>query len=780
MSPQSVYTVKVTAELEELTREQGWPKMAAYVFTRRGKLLGKGPLEPDPRKPTLGYAAVKVEAAQEQVVVKVGPDVEDVADLARYQLPLQPLALAAEPAVAVAIKIGKPIWGCWIKVPYLVAGTVEKMTGNGHLPICYGEVDVYDVDVRFCFLKLPDRIIELIRDGLIDVLVDPPRIVKPEELPFWDDDWVEGTPRPPFPPPLPDMEITQRLEKLPPEWAFARERFKALSTARPRMDAVLDRLTVAEKQAMLDREAVQGIRIREIVYTNTAQFRELLANRFLPFRYWLCWWPWIYWLWWPWCRWYSLEKLGTATLQADGSFSLKVWVSICRNDLPDLWFVVRQKIGATERVIYRRRPVPCHTYWNHKSGDPVVLHVTDPDAYACQETPPVDQTDQDLWIVPLAIGNYSLKQVYGTGAGKNPPVTPPGNNGEPDVGRYESVNFGLGANLDPFQRGPFAGWLGLRYLFSPALLPAGVKYYRIKYRVNGTSAWKPLTHPVVRHYSNWNTVTSSIEFPAYLLGPVPGTDYLYELQPDDPPNKLTYAWARWEVIDATVDLMAGYLDSTQMALDEFTRVNYGTVELKLELFDAAKNRINPAASGVYFRLPNNTDHWNTVTTVDPALVNTDLVAPDPEDPAYQTFIFRLVIDNRGPTANILEPVLSAGVVGSCGMLHPAPGASLTLRYEASHPAQYGQYRFDLYRGTPPSLRDGSSPPNATREGQAGLPGTVSTVGGSLQLVTDLLGPCPEAAFSENLYIWNMNWNGWSRVGPDASFVRAFGLTQPGP
>ena len=39
------------------------------------------------------------------------------------------------------------------------------------------------------------------------------------------------------------------------------------------------------------------------------------------------------------------------------------------------------------------------------------------------------------------------------------------------------------------------------------------------------------------------------------------------------------------------------------------------------------------------------------------------------------------------------------------------------------------------------------------------------------------GPLPEAAFSENLYVWNINFNGWSRVGPDASGVRAFALTQ---
>jgi hypothetical protein len=39
----------------------------------------------------------------------------------------------------------------------------------------------------------------------------------------------------------------------------------------------------------------------------------------------------------------------------------------------------------------------------------------------------------------------------------------------------------------------------------------------------------------------------------------------------------------------------------------------------------------------------------------------------------------------------------------------------------------------------------------------------------------LLECCPDAAFSMNLDVWNMSFNGWTRVGRDASFVRAFAL-----
>jgi len=55
-------------------------------------------------------------------------------------------------------------------------------------------------------------------------------------------------------------------------------------------------------------------------------------------------------------------------------------------------------------------------------------------------------------------------------------------------------------------------------------------------------------------------------------------------------------------------------------------------------------------------------------------------------------------------------------------------------------------------------------------GQVPAPGSAPVA-----TVTEILGTCPEAAFSENLYIWNMNFSGWWRVGPDAEAVRGFAL-----
>ena len=118
------------------------------------------------------------------------------------------------------------------------------------------------------------------------------------------------------------------------------------------------------------------------------------------------------------------------------------------------------------------------------------------------------------------------------------------------------------------------------------------------------------------------------------------------------------------MIDATVDLMNGYFDTTTDVPH-----GYGFADFKLEIFDAAGNRVNPATKGIPFRIPSTEDVWGVITTADPATVNPALVCPDPEDAAYQTFLFRLQVDNRQPTALIDEPTLqpSGNKTGPCGM-----------------------------------------------------------------------------------------------------------------
>ncbi len=751
------------------TQEEKWPNFAAYLFTRSGRFLEKTELKKDTESPSIGRGRFQTAPEEEMLVVKVAPDVEDVYDLNRYQ----PLAarVVTKPgrSVTMPFHVDMKRWLCWLRYPYVVTGNVEKDLGDHKIPVCHGDVDIYEVDIN-CIYRLDPGIIEKIRAAIIDIIVDPPPIRIPREpvWPDWEDDDYCGTgPRPPVPPK--HLDIRSKLVKLPPDWSFAVERHDRLSTAEERMNAFLKEMDISEKQAFISSEVFEGVKASSILYSNTRQFQELLVEKFQAFRFCLCWYPWIYWLWWPHC-WYSLNKIGTAEIQPDGSFTETVWISVCNRDTPDLWFVVRQKIGSIDRTIYKRYPIPCNTYWNHPNGTPVSLVVTDPDAIACQPDPGIDLSSTDMWIVPLAVGNYSLKRIYGTGAGILPTT-----NADPKTGLYESIHTGLGGSLSTFHEGPFGGTLGLRYLFSKALESAGVKYYRIKYRSNGAGDWIPLNHEVVRHYSDYDPVSHILSFPSYKLGPgkVGIEDDLFEIPPETPPNAAADPTAAWVVINAGVDLMNGYLDTTKIA--------DGFVDFKMELFDGSGSRVDPASfgGGILFRLPANDDIWNNITTADPAAVNSDLLGPDPEAPAFQAFIFRLVIDNHKPVAVIDEPVVapSGNSTDTCGMTrYEATDTYLTMPYQARHPERFALYRFWLYK---------AANNIHTIEGQAGDMGAsgsfiVDPAHTGISLIVNLMGGCPEAAFSENLHVWHMNFNGWHRVGPDASAVRAFALTPPRP
>ena len=407
--------------------------LAAYIFTRAGRLVAKEAL---PVKKGRGKLSLKLKERPQSLLVKVGPDVENLQDLAARKPISRRVVVMPREKATLDLEILKPGWICWLKTPYLVTGTVTK---DGD-PICSGEVDVYEVDIRACLWRLPDLVIERLRDAIIDVVVDPPEAKIPEVLawPIWeDDDWCGTGPKPPFPRPrfLGDAEITRRLEQLPPQLAFAKQRLIELPNAKRKIGAELQQMSMSERRAFLDMEAVDGVKIDKLVHTTTKQFRELLVEHVLAFRFWLCW-PWVYWIWWPWC--YSWEKIATIDLQSDGSFSETIWLSVCDQDIPDLWFVVRQTINGVERVIYERHPVPCHTYWNHPSGDPVHLAVTDPDAIACFETPPVDT--RGIYVMPLGIGWdgwYDIQQAH----------IKPGDPIDPNRGLYDATDP-YGTELD--------------------------------------------------------------------------------------------------------------------------------------------------------------------------------------------------------------------------------------------------------------------------------------------------------------------------------------------
>ena len=699
--------------------------LMAYVFNRSGRLVAKEPI-----KVTDGHgsAEIRVKEPTQRLLVKVGPEVADLKDLSGHKPISRRIKVEAGKVAELAIDILKPSWICWLKVPYLVTGTVRK----DNQPICIGEVDIYEVDLKTCFWKLPDLVIERIRDAVIDVVVDPPPVKIPEIIvwPQWDDDdWCGTGPKPPFSPKrvISDVAIAKKLEKLPPQYSFMKQRISNLASAKGRIATELNKMSLLDRQLFLDKEAVEGVKVDTLIHTTTKQFRELLVEKVLSFRFWLCW-PWIYWIWWPWC--YSWEKIGTAELQPDGSFSETIWISVCDKDTPDLWFVVRQEISGVDRVIYASYPVPCHTYWNHPSGDPVHLVVTDPDAITCYQNPSVNKPG--LYVMPLGIGWdgwYEIQQAH----------IKPGDLLDPDRGLYGGMD-------------PYGTELDIQMQFHDGLIGSGVKYYRWSYMRESDADWDidgvQIDTPIVHRYLI--IIGGKPFIKSKTLGPdsVGSEGNLFEI-PDPTLD--------WVIINRYDRRFAGW--DTKSLSD-------GKYKLRLEMFDGAGNKVtNPVAKGFKYFLPLS----GPVGDVWPVDDNPH-IEPD------GSIILRVHIDNQDTVSQINSVGLGGGTfTGECQFLEYTNKTTdeVEINYLAYHPNGFlSSYGLSIKRG-----KSGTGVASYSDTTPATPPSGITK---SFK-VGDLLGSYPRCAFAVELHTYPRTRDGYSRIRAyEDHATAAFALIEASP
>jgi hypothetical protein len=721
----------INVALQGFDPKQDWPEITAYLYNRAGRLVAEAPVEPVPTKKEMGRALIQVDEDLDEagLTVKIGPAVEDIRQLTKKRLATHRLSDLRLEKDELIVDVAQPIWSCWLKLPYLATGVVEKWVAGQKKPVCIGEVDIYDVDV-YCFLKLPDIVIERIRDAIIDLVVDPPPIDvrEPEKIPSWwdgdDDDWC-GTPPGPRPPFVKDIQT--KLARLPREWSFATQRVASLDTARTRLDQMLAAMPVAEKQLWLNSEAAGEVRISKIVYTNTQQFRTLLVEQFQAFRFWLCWYPWVHWLWWPWCRFYGLEKLGTAELQSDGTFSKVIWLSICRKDQPDLWFKVRQKVNGVDKTIYARYPVLCHTYWNHPSGSAVNLLVTDPDAIACEKGDQVDKPG--IYVMPLGIGDdgwYEIEQAH---------LKP---------GDVPNANRGLYSASDPY-----GTRLDVRMQFHDGLVGKGVRYYRWSYAPAGTAGWVNINAPITHRYltqvgSDFYIVPEDLG--PFVIGgkpnlfkvPDPGKDWIALNQNDR-------AFAIWH----TALWDAGLNRYVAQVAD-------GRYTLRLEMFDAAGNNLDPTAAGA---------QWNYFLPTSDVVGGVWPVDDNPHVQADGSVHFNLWVDNTDTVADIKSVGLGGASTGECQFIeyNDATTDEIAITYVAYHkhpPSRdfLASYHLSVKRGI-----SGVTVASYSSAVPVDTPNTLLFNVGDLLRQVGSKGPYTRCAFAVELHTWPRTRNGYTRI-----------------
>ena len=719
--------LQVSANLLESEGAERVPKGVAYAFSSGGRLLAQEPLDERGRA-TLAFPAGE---AARSVRVMVGPQVEkeraQIAELQRRGAAERSLRIdPGDLTPSVEIPIIPDKWRCWLLSRCYVQGTLLKRTVSGgipvDLPVCNATVEIYEVDPIWIIIpKLPDLEIERIRD----VIINPPPPPPPPDGPF-----PPIGPPGPFPPPLP-------LFPGPGLRAIA----SAARMAAPAEGALGTVAAMGSMQAMSGSADLQFLART----TNTEQFRKVLVDRAPLIRHILC-------LFFP--PLVSTQLVATATTDECGHFQTWFWRSCVDPDTPDLYFKAKQRLfGFFNVTIYAPTPIPCFTHWDYVCGTEVTLYTTNPFAVTCPPCPPVIAPDN--WVLVMAVGNFPLSRIRGTGESLQPTTY--------------ATNLGL-TDGDA----PWGGLLRFRLEFDNSLRDdLGVRYYQASWRKGTLGAFTPMTMQCHRHYAHM--VGADLVLTPYTLGPqvVGATPNLFEIPPALPPL------GQWSFPELTEDLTNAKFPTTDLAPLANPGVawpEHGKYQIKFDLYDSAGNPVNIVALGIKWRVPTSTDLSGTIETDDASTLG--LVSGN-------SFIMTLHIDNSRCSASIAAPKLDGTPASdNCGVLEYDPNApgSVLMEWIASHPNGIGSdgfatYSFAVYRGVN-LLVIPSGLPTLPSSGRA----HIGAVGFSnTQAVNDLLGGCTVAGFSENLYVWAMATDGWARLSQyDAAAVRAFVLAPEPP
>ncbi|HEV2817746.1 MAG TPA: hypothetical protein VGW40_11085 [Allosphingosinicella sp.] len=706
----------------------------AYLFDRSGALLASEALSD-------GRAQFSLRQAPAGARLLIGPALDEGRRAAAPTRAMLERLNAYAPAwrfeagrrVYEIEPIPDHLWRLWFWCRCRVRGRVIKrvaLPGGGtlELPVCKARVHICEVDRLWWVIeRLPDPDIFRLRDDLLRLIRQPfPWPPEPDPNPFGAD---RITP-----------DALERRARVAAAGAMLRVGREVALNPQPLPPIDLPQALASQSMApamqfALASQSAQVLR------------RGLLDNIDL-IRPWICHWPWLH----PWYYW--CDELRTIITDDDGRFDTSIFYP-CFGDKPDLYFWVEYSIGGVWTTVYRP-PIPCNIWWDYPCGTEVTITITDPRVHGCSHSDPLPGKK----VVVKTIGRQvSMGEIQRAAAG---------------AARQGTVQPGW---HHPTRESPFGATLDPRVDFGDGLKPAGITHYRWSYRPLGsTGAWTVIDAPVSRHYREATAPGMPVIYKPKVIGPAEGIeDYYVEIDP-----ALPAGGEDWEVLDEVFDLASAYWNTTPLAA--------GKYELSLELFrktGATMTRVDLGAEGV--------EVYEVVSPA-PLTSGTYVTQPATLDRALMDggslVGYRLVLhtDNRPCFGTIDTVTVAPGEEDQdCGFLEYAPGAKATIRFRASHPADYARFDFDVTRVTTElaaahadGLVDDAIAFGYIRTGDQFAKDVA---------VTDLLAgtACIRAAFAELLDIKALATNGYDRLSgldaprgghlvPPQYSLRAFAIT----
>lgn len=642
-------------------------------------------------------------------------------------------------------------WWCTCRVTGRVTKKVFAGGAWQTLPVCKARVHICEVD-RWPILiqRFPDDIIYRIRDEII----------------------ATKWPVPPIPDPGPrkDFEIELPIQRIN---TLAQRSLK----------------TKTAKLAVSDFSFAQNNFKAQLASGNSVlQLRkELLENYHLIFPY-FCYWKWI----WPYF--YSCDELAVIETDEQGRFDRYIKY-FCFGDKPDIYVWVDYFINGQWVTVYNPGRA-CNTYWDYVCGTEININITDNRVPHCGRTDVVGEIAEILRIGSSSHTSHILQRsVSQTVQGVS-------------FDAKGLTNFYLAGLPGIKYVNPFGGALNIVADFGSTLHASGVTHFRCSHKRHSDADvpanWTIHENPVFRYYED--EINDGVN---------PPFQHRKGFDLKDPSYYGLYIIPHHEAsLQAGIPAPAGTLLNRDWMSEDFVIASINSTELLNELYDF-KFEFFRIIGGVpqvvsvpksTFQVPNPDD-----VTMSLPLSNTgyasanypdfhaaDYIVQDPAAPATNALAFKMTfrVDNNLCNAEIDNvTVLNNDTTTTnsdteCGFASykDKNTSDVKFSFAATHPNNFAVFSFGVIRGNGnecPTANAGGmvigSTPTGVPSGAPPFPpyGGYTLAGGKYTKqvsIAGLLGPCDQAAFSENLNVTALATNGSSLIHDyNAGDIAAFAL-----
>jgi hypothetical protein len=637
-------------------------------------------------------------------------------------------------------------WWCSCRVTGRVTKKVFVGGAWQTLPVCKARVHVCEID-RWPILiqRFPDNVILRIRDEIIATKWPVPPI--------------------PDPGPLKDFEIERPFSRI-----------KTLATRSLQTKNANVQLAASDFSFAQNNFKAQLASGNSVIQLR----RELLENYHLIFPY-FCYWKWI----WPYF--YSCDELAVIETDDQGRFDRKIQY-FCFGDKPDIYVWVDYFINGQWVTVYNPGRA-CNTYWNYVCGTEININITDNRVPHCGRADVVGEIAEILRIGSSSHTSHILQRsVSQTVQGVS-------------FDAQGLTNFYFGGVSGVKYLNPFGGMLHVVADFGSTLHASGVTHYRCSHKRHSDAdvpaSWTIHKESVYRVYED--EINDGVN---------PPFQHRKGFDLKDPSYEDLYIIPHHEAsLQAGIPAPAGTLLNRDWMSEDFVITSINSTELLNELYDfkfeffrivaGTPERVSVPKST--FQVPNPDDITMSLplSNTGYASVNypdfhaADYVQQDPGVPANAiAFKMTFRVDNNLCNAEIdnITVMNSDGTTTdsdtACGFAtyNDKNTSEVEFSFAATHPNNFAVFSFGVIRG------NGNACPTADTGGMViGNSSNGYTLAGGKYSkevpIAGLLGPCAQAAFSENLSVHALATDGSNRLsGYDDYDVAAFALepTPPTP